>query len=359
MSLKGKTALITGASRGIGRGIAVRLAADGAQVGVHYYQNETAAKETLQQVRQRGSDGFLVQANVCRPEEILQMFRQTKAQFGTLDIFVSNARPEAAEFFQPPMAITLEQMDAAFDSQSKGFLVAAREASTMMPDGGRILAITYAQGSRTGGLLPWVGMGSAKAAMESLVRYFAVALAKRRITVNAISPGWTENSVLNSLPDALQDLIRKWHTRGWAPMGRLGTPEDIGSVAALMCSADAGWITGQVIYADGGASLMTPEVPRRFSLRDDTGRVGSESGGWPVTNARRFPQPRVANRHVRPVSTPFFRSRLTGAPLLPGSDFWGTESWGDSIALPDNYVSSMDVGTCLGGIVGRRRRYVD
>jgi NAD(P)-dependent dehydrogenase (short-subunit alcohol dehydrogenase family) len=104
-------------------------------------------------------------------------------------------------------------------------------------------------------------MGSAKAALESLVRYFAAALAKRGITVNAISPGWTEDSVLNSLPDQVQELIRGWHKSGWTPMGRLGTPEDIGNVAALLCSEQAGWITGQTIYADGGASLMTPEAP--------------------------------------------------------------------------------------------------
>jgi len=261
MSLKEKHALVTGGSRGIGRGIALKLAENGVKLGIHYYRNESAAKDTLAEVRKRGSDGFLVQANVCRPEEITRMFAEVKAQFGKLEIFVSNARPEAAEFFQPPMDITLKQWDAAFDSQAKAFLIAVREASPLMPDGGRILAITYAQGSRTGGLLPWVGMGSAKAALESLVRYFAVALAKRGITVNAISPGWIENSVLNSLPDPVQDLIRNWHKRGWTPMGRLGTPEDIGDVAALFCSEQAGWITGQVIYADGGASLMTSDVP--------------------------------------------------------------------------------------------------
>jgi enoyl-[acyl-carrier protein] reductase III len=261
MSLNNKTALITGGSRGIGRGIALKLAEQGVRIGVHYFQNEAAAQKTLADVRKCGADGFLVRANVCHPEEIVQMFSETKAQFGKLDIFVSNARPEASEFFQPPMQITLEQLDAAFDSQAKAFVVAAREASALMPDGGRIIALTYAQGSRTGGLLPWVGMGSAKAAMESLVRYFAVALAKRGITVNAISPGWTEDSVLNSLPDQVQDLIRNWHARGWTPMGRLGTPEDIGNAVALFCSEQAAWITGQVIYVDGGASLMTPEVP--------------------------------------------------------------------------------------------------
>lgn len=266
MSLTQKHALVTGGSRGIGRGIALKLAEKGVKVAVHYYKNEPAANDTLAEIRKRGSDGFVLRGDVRRADDIAAMFRAVKNQFGRLEIFVSNARPEAAEFFQPPMDITLQQWDTAFDSQAKAFLVAVREASALMPEGGRIIAITYAQGSRTGGLLPWVGMGSAKAALESLVRYFAVALARRGITVNAISPGWTENSVLNSLPDQVQDLIRNWHKRGWTPMGRLGTPEDIGNVAALVCSDEAGWITGQIIYADGGASLMTPEVPPEIQL---------------------------------------------------------------------------------------------
>jgi NAD(P)-dependent dehydrogenase (short-subunit alcohol dehydrogenase family) len=266
MPSKQKHAFVTGASRGIGRGIALKLAEDGFHIAVHYYRNESAANDTLAEIRKRGADGFLLQADVCRPEEVTRMFGEVRTRFGTLDAFVSNARPEAAEFFQPPMDITLQQWDTAFDSQAKAFLISCRESAALMSEGGRIIAITYAQGSRTGGLLPWVGMGSAKAAMESLVRYFAVALAKRGITVNAISPGWTENSVLNSLPDQVQDLIRNWHTRGWTPMGRLGTPEDVGNVVAMFCGERAGWITGQVIYADGGASLMSPEVPPEIQL---------------------------------------------------------------------------------------------
>jgi len=266
MSLNGKHALITGSSRGIGRGIALKLAASGVKVAIHYYQNQAAANDTLEQVRKRGSDGLVLQADVTHPEQISAMFRKVQAEFGKLDIFVSNARPEAAAFFYPPMDITLEQWEAAFDSQAKAFLVGVREAVSLMGKGGRILAMTYAQGSRTGGLQPWVGMGSAKAALESLVRYFAVTLAPRGITVNAISPGWTEDSVLNTLPQQAQDLIRNWHTRGWTPMRRLGTPEDIGNVVALFCSDEAGWITGQVIYADGGASLMNPEVPPEIQL---------------------------------------------------------------------------------------------
>jgi NAD(P)-dependent dehydrogenase (short-subunit alcohol dehydrogenase family) len=266
MSLHGKYALITGSSRGIGRGIALKLAINHCKVAVHYYQNEPAAQTTLAEIRKLGSDGFLVQGDVSQPKEIEEIFRKVKTEFGALDIFVSNARPEIPEFFQPPMEVSLDQWDTAFDSQAKAFLVGVRQAVPLMGVGGRIFAMTYAQGSRTGGLQPWAGMGSAKAALESLVRYFAVSLAKQGITVNAISPGWTEDSVLNSLPPQAQDLIRIWHERGWTPMGRLGTPADIGDVVALFCAKEAGWITGQVIYADGGASLMNPEVPPEIQL---------------------------------------------------------------------------------------------
>jgi len=266
MSLNGKTALITGASRGIGRGIALKLAQSGTNVAINYFVNEAAAQRTLAQVRDHGGDGFVIQADVSRPDDIRHLFSTVQAEFGKLDIFISNARPEAAAFFYPPLEITLEQWDSAVDSQAKAFLLAARAAAKLMPDGGRILALTYATGGRTGSLQPWVAMGAAKAAMESLVRYYAVALAKRGITVNAISPGWTEDSVLNSLPAVVQTLQRNWHGAGWTPMGRLGTPADIGNVAALLCSPEASWITGQVIYADGGASLMNSEVAPEIQL---------------------------------------------------------------------------------------------
>ena len=266
MSLKGKHALITGSSRGIGRGIALKLAEGGATIAIHYYQNEAAAKETLGLIKERGAEGAIFQADVTKPDQIERLFKEIRSRFSSLDIFVSNARPEAVHFFYPPTDITLEHMDAAFDSQVKGFVVGAREAGKMMSEGGRIIAITYGTGSRTGGLLPWVAMGSAKAAMESLVRYFAVAFAKRGITVNAISPAWTEDSVFNSLPESVQKLIRDWHQQGWTPMRRLGTPADVGDVVSLFCSPKANWITGQVIFADGGASLMNPEVPPEIQL---------------------------------------------------------------------------------------------
>ena len=261
MSLQGKNALITGSSRGIGREIALKLAREGARVAIHYYQNEAAANATLAKVRELGSDGFLVQADVCRMEEVRRLFQHVKQEFGGLDIFVSNARTEAPTFYEPLMDITLEKWDTAVDSQAKAFLVGAREASSLMREGGRIIAISYAPGGRYGSWQPWVAMGAAKAAMEVLCRYFAVALARRRITVNTISPGWIEDSVLNSLPEAMQETIRSWQKEGWTPMGRMGTPADIGNAVALLCSAEAEWITGQLIEVDGGASLMDSHLP--------------------------------------------------------------------------------------------------
>src|ERR1700686_5174062 len=138
MSLNGKHALITGASRGIGRGIALKLAESGVKVAVHYYQNENAAKQTLEEIRKRGSDGVLVQADVTHPEQITRMLGKVKTDFSKLDIFVSNARPEVAAFFRTPSDITLEQWDAAFNSQAKAFLVGVREALPLMGNRGGI-----------------------------------------------------------------------------------------------------------------------------------------------------------------------------------------------------------------------------
>jgi enoyl-[acyl-carrier protein] reductase III len=272
MSLSGKHALITGSSRGIGRGIAWKLAEKGVRVAVHYFENENAAKETLAGIKKRGSDGFLVQADVSRHEQVTRMLDRVKSQFGGVDIFVSNARTELPTFYHEPLEIPLEKWDTAVNSQAKAFLVGAQQAAAMMADGGRIIAITYAPGGRTGSWQPWVAMGAAKAALESLCRYFAVALAPRGITVNILSPGLVEDTVLNSLPQPVMDLTRSWHESGWTPMGRLGTIDDIGNAAALLCSEEAGWITGQLIAVDGGASLMDTGFPLEIqgSLRKKT-----------------------------------------------------------------------------------------
>src|ERR1700682_5310254 len=227
MSLKDKCALITGSSRGIGRGIALKLAECGAKIGVYYYRNIDAANDTLSKVRERGSDGFVVQADVNQTEEIRGMMDRGKREFGRLDIFVSNARPEIPEFYKPPMEIHVGQWQQAINSQATAFLLGAQLAAPLMGSGGRMLAITHSPGARSGSWQPWVGMGSAKAAMESLVRYFAVALARRGITVNSVSPGGlfgapnnVDGGVLASLPAEVQLAIKSWHESGWCPARR-------------------------------------------------------------------------------------------------------------------------------------------
>ncbi len=261
MTITATHALITGGSRGIGRGIALKLAEHGVHVAINYLRDEASAKKTLEQVRARGSDGFTVQADVSKPADVERLFARVGQEFGSLDIFVANARGEVGTFFEPAMTIGLDKWDAAMDSQAKAFLVAVQKGEKLLTDGGRVIAITYSPGAITGSWQSWIAMGAAKSALEVLCRYFAVALAPRGITVNAISPGWIDDSVLTTLPDAVQKMIREHQENGWTPMRRLGTPADIGNAVALFCSKEAGWITGQVVAADGGASLMSAALP--------------------------------------------------------------------------------------------------
>ena len=221
MPLQGKHALITGSSRGIGRGIALKLAEQRVNIAVHYHTQVDAAHETLAQVKAHGAEGCLIQADVTRPEDISRMFDRVQQEFGTLDIFVSNA----------------------------------------MPDGGRIIAISYSPSGRTGSWQPWAAMGAAKAALDALVRYFAVALGRRGITVNVISPGATDDSVVSRLPTEVFQAIKAWHESGWTPMGRVGTPADIGNAVRLLCMDEANFITGQTLHVDGGASIMDSVFP--------------------------------------------------------------------------------------------------
>src|SRR5437016_49171 len=256
MSLKGKYALITGSSRGIGRAIALKLAECGAKIGVHYYKNIDAANDTLAKVRERRSDGFIVQADVNRTDDIRGMMDHVKSEFGKLDIFVSNARPEISEVYKPPMEIRVEQWQQAINSQATAFLLGAQLAAPLMGRGGRIIAITHSPGARSGSWQPWVGMGSAKAAMESLVRYFAVALARLFGAANLVDGG-----VLVGLPPEVQQAIKSWHEIGWCPSRRTGTPQDVATATMLICMAESNWMTGQIFYVDGGASIMDTVFP--------------------------------------------------------------------------------------------------
>src|SRR6266436_4071678 len=176
-----QTALITGASRGIGRGIALKLAEQGVKrIAINYKENDAAAEDAACLLKERGAAPLVIKADIGKVADIQRMFETIKSQFGGLDIFVSNARATLATgFYAEPMEIPLEAWQATFDTQATEFLVAVRAAVPMMGKNGRIIAITYAPGGQTGSWQPWVAMGSAKAAKEALARYFAVALAQK------------------------------------------------------------------------------------------------------------------------------------------------------------------------------------
>lgn len=264
--LNGKYALITGSSRGIGKGIALKFAEIGAKIAINYYKNEGAARETLSKIQELGSDGIIVQSDISNTDGIMRMFETVEREFGELDIFISNALVDLNSVAQLPMDITLDKWNKVFDSQAKAFLLGCQQSARLMRNGGRILAISYNPGVNTGGWQTYVSMGSAKAAIESLCRYFAVSLAKQGITVNAIRPGFTEDTALNSFPEKIQNAMRSWHEGGWTPRGRLARPEDIANAVALLCLEETNWITGQVLTVDGGASLMNRDFPLDVQL---------------------------------------------------------------------------------------------
>jgi enoyl-[acyl-carrier protein] reductase III len=158
--------------------------------------------------------------------------------------------------------VPLDKWQMAYDSQARAFFVGVTAAAKHMGRGGRILALSYTPGGLTGGWQPWVGMGSAKAAVESMCRYFAVALGRSGITVNAVSPGVSdETTLIGQTPQEVQDALKEWGAAGWTPMRRRVTPVDVANVCALLCSDEASFVTGQTIVVDGGSSLMNPDFP--------------------------------------------------------------------------------------------------
>ncbi len=250
MSLDGKVALITGSGQGIGRAIALRLAGEGADIVVNFFRHRSTADETADMIRALGRKALVVKAHVGEAEQLQQLFDATKEEFGYLDIFVANA---ASGIPQPISAVNVKGWDWAMNINARSLLLGAQQAIKLMEgrSGGRILAITSLGSTR---VLPSYGViGVAKAAIDAIVRYYAVELAPRGITVNAIAPGVVDTHALTFFPEhgrILEETIR--HT----PAGRMCTPDDVAGLAAFLCSDAASMIMGQVITIDGGASLL-------------------------------------------------------------------------------------------------------
>jgi len=242
-SLKGKVAVVTGASRGIGRGIAERLAKDGAAIVVNYTKSADEAEKVVAGIKAHGGTARAVQADVSKVDDIRRLFQETKKAFGRLDILINNA---GIFWAKPIVDTTEEEYDRMFAVNAKGQFFALQEAAKLMADGGRIVNIS------TGGTklaFPGISIyGASKSALEFFTKVAAKELGAKNITVNTVSPGYTETDMLSD---------PQFRTIGVqaSPLGRLGTPADIAQVVSFVVSDEAGWITGDTIQAGGGVAM--------------------------------------------------------------------------------------------------------
>ena len=241
MSLQGKVAIITGASSGIGRGIAERLAEEGASVIVNYGKSGDKARSVVRAIDDKGGKAKAVQADVSRVADIHRLFQEAIRHFGRVDIVIANA----GMFNQKTlMETTEEEYDAMFALNAKGVFFTLQEAGRCLQDGGRVIFIsTGATAMSFPGAAAYKG---SKAAGEQFVQTLAKELGQRQITVNTVSPGFTETEMLP------KDEAFRNSGIEMSPLGRLGQPKDIADVVHFLVSKEGGWITGNTIQAGGG-----------------------------------------------------------------------------------------------------------
>jgi enoyl-[acyl-carrier protein] reductase III len=245
--LQGKTALITGGSRGIGRAIAIRLAEYGVDVVVNYVRHKKDARETADEVEKMGRKCLLVKANVANGEDVREMFAIIAAEFGHLDILVSNA---ASGVLKPALELTERHWNWAMDINARALLTLVQQGLPLMSRGSRIMAVSSLGSVRA--IENYTTVGASKAALESLVRHLAVELGSRGINVNTISAGAVDTDALKHFPN--RDEILKAATER-TPLGRLTTPQDVADIALFLCSGLSTMIQGQVITVDGGYAI--------------------------------------------------------------------------------------------------------
>jgi len=244
IDLTGKVALVTGASRGIGRAIAEKLASLGASVVVNYHSNEAAANEVVEAIRSRGGQAVAVQGDVRSAEDARGMVKTALDAFGRLDILVNNAGTTRDNL----LALMKEgDWDVVLDTNLKGaYQVTKAAIRTMMKQrSGRIINITSVAG--VAGNPGQANYSAAKAGLIGFTRSLAKEIGPRNITVNAVAPGYVPTDLTANLPE---DLIQR--AVELTPLGRLGTVEDVANSVAFLASDEAGFITGQVLRVDGG-----------------------------------------------------------------------------------------------------------
>jgi 3-oxoacyl-[acyl-carrier protein] reductase len=244
--LIGKVAIVTGGSRGIGRGIAERLGRDGAYVVVNYSSSEQDANEVVDAISDAGGKSVSIQADLSKVAEIRILFAKTIDYFGKLDILVNNAGIVGAT--GAIGNVTEEDYAQVFDLNVRGVLFSLQAAATHMANGGRIVNIAS---STT--LFPHAGLAvyaASKAAVKLFTQVMAQEIGDRGITVNTVTPGPTAPGMFGRLPPD-----RQQQAAASSPFNRLGTPQDIADVVAFLVSEEARWVSGQEICANGGANI--------------------------------------------------------------------------------------------------------
>jgi enoyl-[acyl-carrier protein] reductase III len=248
-----KVALITGSSRGIGRTLALSLAAQGGSVVVNYKVNEELAKEVVAGVEGRGGRAIAVQADMESPEDIDRLFDAAGQEFGRLDYFVDNA---AASSFKLIKDLKLHHLDRSYAMNIRSFVLGAQRAVDLMTDGGRIVTLSSYGSIRA--YPTYANLGAAKAALEAYVRYMAVEFAPLGINVNAVNGGIIESDSsayfygVDGMPDLHEKVLPK------IPKQRMGTVKEVSGTVEFLLEPRSEYITGQSLVVDGGLTIVAP-----------------------------------------------------------------------------------------------------
>lgn len=246
--LAGQVALVTGAARGIGRAVALKLAAAGCDVVANYYNSHDEAEAVCAEIRAAGRRAVAVKASVGLPESVDELFAELKKHFDRIDIVVSNA---ASGVLRPTMEMTLKHWRWCMETNAFALTLLAQRAVPMMPSGGgRIVALSSLGALRA---MPHYGfIGASKAALESLVRSLAQELGPRGVRVNAVSAGVVDTDALQHFPNR-ETLLASFAER--TPAGPVLTPQDVAGAVYLLCLPEAAMINGHTLFVDGGFAV--------------------------------------------------------------------------------------------------------
>lgn len=253
VSYRGKVALITGSSRGIGQALALLLARGGCSVVINYKKNADLAEKTRAEVEQAGGQAITVAADVEQPEDIDKLFDAARDAYGRLDFFVCNA---AASSFKPILDLKQHHLDRSYAMNIRAFVLGAQRAVGMMTGGGRIVALTSYGSIRT--FPTYANLGAAKAAVEAWVRYMAAEFAPRGINVNAVNGGLIDTESCAYFYERVPGMASMDGVLEKIPKGRMGTPQEVADTIAFLLAPESEYVTGQTICVDGGLSVIAP-----------------------------------------------------------------------------------------------------